>query len=70
MARFDLPPGCTRVLRPTPSVPLGTTDGVGEDFQAAGCSKRVLLKVQVLFGGGDPGVSDECHSPIVSKLNK
>ena len=29
---------------------------------------RVLL--EVLFGGGDPGVADECHSPIVSKLSK
>ena len=29
---------------------------------------RVLLEVEVLFSGGDAGVANECHSPIVSKL--
>jgi hypothetical protein len=44
--------------------------GVGEDFQATCCTERVLLEVEMLFCGSDPGVSDECHSPIVSKLSK
>ena len=49
---------------------LYATYRIGEDFQAAGRSERVLLEMQVLFGGGDAGVSDECHSPIVSKLTE
>ena len=47
---------------------FGAADGIREDFQTAGSIESVLLKMQVLFSGGDAGVADECHSPIVSKL--